>query len=131
MKKNNNKAAEECGWSDSRYFSFIRSGLRRMWSRYPIKYKVLEEARRPYTGEDKRTKWEYQCHKCEEWFKTKEITVDHIVPCGSLTSYEDLPKFVSTLFCTKDNLQTLCKACHQEKSNWERQQSRLKKTKDG
>lgn len=107
---------EQCKWTRSRYFGFIRSCLRRAWSRYPIKYQVLEEARKPYVGEDKRTKWLYKCHKCNNYYKTKEVQVDHIEPCGSLKDYSDLPKFVATLFCGKDNLQVLCSSCHKEKT---------------
>lgn len=111
---------EQCGWSKSRYFGFIRSGLRMMWTRYPIKHKVMEEARRAYKGTDKRTKWEYKCATCKKWFKTKEVQVDHINPAGSLKEYSDLPKFVSNLFCDKSNLQVLCKECHAVKTKEER-----------
>lgn len=119
-KINEIKAAEDCGWTDSRYWSFIRSALRRAWVKYPINHKVREDARRPYKGPDKRTKWEFQCNHCNEWFKSKEIQVDHIKPAGSLKRYEDLPAFVSTLFCSKDNLQVLCKECHNIKTQEER-----------
>lgn len=107
-------------WSEARYFGFIRSGLRRMSARWPVKYQVMEESRRKYTGGDKRTKWEYQCAHCKGWFKGKDIQVDHIVPAGSLKTFEDLPKFVSTLFCEKENLQTLCTSCHNIKTQEER-----------
>lgn len=113
---NMSDAWEECNWTKSRYFGFIRSCLRRAWSKYPVKFKILSDARRPYSGEDKRTKWEYQCHKCNEWYKSKEVQVDHINPVGSLKEYEDLPRFVATLFCSSDNLQVLCSECHKLKT---------------
>ena len=111
-----------CGntWSTARYFTFIRSGLRKMWSRYPVRYQVLNDARRPYKGTDKRTKWEYQCNCCKKWFKAKDVQVDHIVSAGSLKCYEDLPAFVQRLFCEADNLQVLCKECHHVKTQEER-----------
>jgi len=121
---------DDCEWSRSRYFSFIRSGLRRLWSKYPVKYKVLNEARRKYKGDDKRTKWEYQCAHCSNWFKAKEVQVDHIEPAGSLKDYSDLPKFVSTLFCGKENLQVLCSKgdnnCHSIKTKREREERKMK-----
>lgn len=49
---------------------------------------------------------------CKEWFPNKETEVDHIVPAGSLRSFEDLPGFVERLFCSKDGLRLLCKTCH-------------------
>jgi len=107
-------------WSEARYFSFIRSLLRRGFMKYPVKFQVKNEASRPYKGSDKRRKKEYQCAVCSGWFADKEVAVDHIVPCGSLKTYEDLPKFVATLFCEKENLQIICNTCHQIKTNEER-----------
>ena len=119
-KPNSIKAAEDCGWTDSRYMSFIRSTLRRSFTKFPTKHKVKNEASRPYKGLDKRRKKEYQCAVCSGWFPDKEVAVDHITPCGSLKTYEDLPKFVETLFCEAENLQVACKDCHQIKTNEER-----------
>jgi 5-methylcytosine-specific restriction endonuclease McrA len=107
-------------WTTARYFTFIRSGLRKMWSKYPVRYQVLNDARRPFSGSDKRTKWEYQCKGCKNYFKAKDVQVDHIESAGSLKCYEDLPTFVSRLFCEADNLQVLCKPCHHVKTQEER-----------
>ena len=107
-------------WSEARYFSFIRSALRSAFRKYPVKYQVKTEASRPYVGPDKRRKKEYQCNVCKGWFADKEVAVDHINPCGSLKTYEDLPRFVSTLFCEKENLQIICDSCHRIKTNKER-----------
>lgn len=103
-------------WTSARYFSFIRSALRRAFVKYPVRYQVLQNARRAYQGSDKRTKWEYECNACKEWFKTKDVQVDHVEECGSLKKYGDLSKFVKTLFCGEDNLQVLCKPCHKIKT---------------
>lgn len=118
------KAAEQCGWSDSRYWSFIRSALRRAWSKYPVRFQVLQEVRKPYEGDDKRTKWVYPCADCKQWFKTKEVEVDHIESAGSLKSYEDLAGFCKRLFCEKDNLRVLCKSCHKKRTQEERKNAR-------
>jgi 5-methylcytosine-specific restriction endonuclease McrA len=107
-------------WTTARYFSFIRSALRQAWRKYPVKFQVLNEAKRPYEGTDKRTKFVYQCNECKELFKGSEVQVDHIKPAGSLKDYTDLPAFVENLFCEADNLQVLCKACHDVKTKEER-----------
>ena len=107
-------------WTKSRYFGFIRSALRSAWSRYPVKWQVLEAAKRKYTGKDKRIKWQYKCNSCKGWFLAKEVQVDHITPAGSLKDYKDLPLFVSNLLCGADNLQVLCKTCHDNKTKEER-----------
>lgn len=109
-------------WTSARYFSFIRSGLRAMWQKYPVKWQVLQEAKRAYEGTDKRIKWEYQCNSCKQWFLGKNVSVDHIEPAGSLKTYDDLPRFVQRLLCERENLQVLCKDCHDQKSAEERKQ---------
>ena len=55
--------------------------------------------------------------------------MDHIEPAGSLNCSNDLPAFVDTLFCEVDNLQTLCKTCHDEKTQLERKLKQFKKYK--
>lgn len=106
--------------SESAFWSFIRSGLRqksRWWK--PITQCKLE-AKRPYKGTNKRQKFEYQCNECKNWYQEKLINVDHILPAGSLNCAADLPAFVERLFCETDNLQVLCEACHNVKTQNER-----------
>lgn len=103
-------------WTESQFWGFIRSTLRaksRWW--LPI-LECKKASRRPYKGLNKRQKWEYQCNKCKQWFGDKEVSVDHIKPVGTLKCADDLPFFVENLFCNAENLQTLCKECHDIKS---------------
>lgn len=111
---------EQCNWTKSRYFSFIRSNIRRAWSKYPVKFSVLLAARRDNQSENKRLKYEYNCDLCKGWFPQKEVEVDHLNPCGSLKEYSDLEGFCSRLFCGSDNLRVLCKTCHKLCTNSER-----------
>jgi hypothetical protein len=106
-------------WSDAKFFGFIRSALRNASSRWPPRYQCLHEARRPYVGTG-RQKWEFQCAICQEWHKQKDVAVDHIIPCGSLKSYEDLAGFTQRLFVEKDGLRILCHTCHKEVTNNQR-----------
>ncbi len=104
--------------TESAFWSFIRSALRNK-SRW---FKPISEAkrlaRRKYRGPNHRQKWEYQCAECKNWFSDKEIAVDHIVECGSLSKAEDLPVFVERLFCEVEGLQILCKdICHKKKTD--------------
>jgi len=106
--------------TESAFWSFIRSGLRqksRWWK--PITQCKLN-AKRDYTGPNKRQKFEYQCNSCNKWFADKNINVDHIQPAGSLNCANDLPGFVERLFCEVDNLQVLCSGCHNIKTQNEK-----------
>ena len=101
-------------WTTSRFWSFIRSTLRRAWTRWPPRYQALNDAKRTVTG--KRHKYEYKCSSCKKWFKQKEIQTDHIEEVGTLKDYEDLPGFVQRLFVSKDKIQVMCKPCHNTKT---------------
>lgn len=105
-------------WTEARFWSFVRSALRRAWTKWPPKYEVLAENKRVVTG--KRHKAEYKCAECKKWFKQSEVSVDHITPAGSLRNWDDVPKFAERLFCGKDELQVLCTSCHNEKTREER-----------
>ena len=106
--------------SESAFWSFIRSGLSqksRFWK--PITQCKMK-SRRAYKGPLKRQKFEYQCAECSKWFPEKKINVDHIHPAGTLRCANDLPGFVERLFCEIDNLQVLCEACHNVKTQNEK-----------
>ena len=108
-------------WTEARYFAFIRSALRRASSKWPVKFDVKNEGRRKKPLHTHgRHRFEYQCNECNRWFPDKEVAIDHINPAGTLRTYEDLPRFVETLFCEKDNLQILCHGCHGVKTASER-----------
>lgn len=112
MPKRGEKTRANKTWTEARFFSFIRSALRRAWSRYPIRFMALDAASRPYVGTDKRRKKEYQCAVCRAWFMQKEVEVDHIIPCGSLKNFRDLSGFAKRLFCELKDVRVVCKPCH-------------------
>ena len=104
-------------WTEARYKQFIRAALRQAFMRWPVKADVMKAARRPAENRSARTKWEYLCSSCDNWFLGSEVQVDHKVPCGSI---DDLNVFVGRLFCEVDGLQVECKGCHRVKTAAER-----------
>ena len=112
--------------TESGFWSFIRSTLRnksRWWK--PI-LQAKNSARRKYKGANKRQKWEYLCDGCGGYFNSTQVSVDHIIPVGTLKNANDLPAFVENLFCEVENLHVLCNICHDKKSK----EDRLKMIKD-
>lgn len=107
-------------WSEAKFWGFLRSGLRSCYNKWPPKWEVLKEARRASKSKDKRLKWEYQCNECKKWHKQKDVSVDHIIPAGSLNKPEDIAGFVERLFVGVDGLQLLCSKCHNIKTQKER-----------
>lgn len=62
----------------------------------------------------------YKCAFCEDLFDKKEIQVDHIQDIANIDGFKDWNSYIPALFCEKDNLQTLCKACHISKTEYEK-----------
>lgn len=112
-------------WTEARYWTFIRSALRKAWSKYPAKFDVLKSRRRVKPeGVKGNHRFEYQCVSCGKWFQQRDVAVDHIIPAGALTSYEDISGFCKRLFTSTDGLQILCdngnNSCHKKKTREER-----------
>src|SRR5690348_16593857 len=84
-------------WTEAKYFGTIRSCLRRVFRYYKPMYKALELASRPYKGENKLQKKEYQCNQCKQWFKRTEVEIDHKEELGELRKYEDIVPFIKKL----------------------------------
>lgn len=112
-------------WSEARFWSFIRSALRKAYSRWPPKFDALKDARRDFAGKG-RQKYEFLCAECNNWFPQKSVQVDHKIPAGSLREWEDLVPFTKRLFCSKDDLQILCSDCHKIKTAEERKAAKEK-----
>lgn len=115
MSRRTESNASYPAWTDAKFWSFVRSGLRRKWVMWPPRFEVIRDARRAVVG--KRHKWEIKCSKCKRWKQLKEIQVDHIEPVGELREYEHLSNFVRRLFVSKDKLRILCKPCHVKITN--------------
>jgi len=101
------------------FFGLIRSALRRLSIRWKPRTEYLNSVRRPKVGGG-RSKFEYECQVCHNWFIKAHIEVDHILACGSLRSFGDIGPFVQRLLCEKKGFRALCKPCHLIHTNEER-----------
>ena len=105
-------------WTEARFWQFIRSALRAASARWQPASDALEAVKRHSQSKtNKRLKWEYQCAGCEGWFARKQVELDHIVEVGELREADDLPGFVTRLFCEQDGYQVLCEQCHKDKTH--------------
>jgi hypothetical protein len=99
--------------TESQYLAWIRSALRSKSLKWKPRSDCINAARRPYKGSNKLQKWEVECALCKNWFKLKEIHVDHFPKeAGSILSVDDIGQFCNNLFCEITNLRCLCESCH-------------------
>ncbi len=54
----------------------------------------------------------FVCMLCTRTYPIQMADVDHIEPCGSLLSAEDLPRFFARLMYGK--VRVICKICHKK-----------------
>jgi hypothetical protein len=113
-------------WTEGRFNSFVKSTLRSGSQRWPPKYRALNQAKQgkkinPASG---RLAEHYKCAACEGSYPAKNIQVDHILPVidptVGFTTWDDV---IKRMFCEEDNFQILCRECHKEKTQKEKQQS--------
>lgn len=104
------------------FYQWLRSGLRGMSRKYPPVYECLAEAKRQAPPDaPARQKIAYLCAICGKLNSSKNICVDHRIPAGSLLEEKDITPFILGLFCSKGNLQAICKdTCHRYKTMSER-----------
>ncbi|MGJ8839566.1 HNH endonuclease, partial [Salmonella enterica subsp. enterica serovar Kentucky] len=119
-------------WTEARFNSFIKSALRgatRKWA--PIQ-EALKDARveRGY----------YKCNACKAKIpatikegrkRTKNAIVDHIEPIIDPTvGFTTWDECIERMFCEKQNLQVLCKKCHDVKCAEERALEKARRAKE-
>lgn len=103
------------------FFSYLRSGIRRIWSQYPAKLEwkksQMQEPPEGYTGRAKKLG---QCHYCNEFFAASNLEVDHVEQAGSCNSWETAQNFLKSLLDCDNNWVLACKPCHKVKSHAEK-----------
>jgi len=113
--------------------AWLTSQLRRISSRYPPFYEFYNLHKEVYYITSKKGKQlrrvRFLCNKCNNKFPKKQIRLDHIIPCKQQD--ENIWQFAERLFCEVNNIQLLCKTCHDAKSKEEnklRKSAKLKKS---
>lgn len=107
-------------WSEARYWQALRSTLRRAFRFWRPALDALRAARVASKGPRGR-KWLFLCADCKKLFLRRQVQIDHIVPCGTLTSFDHLPDFIRRLTPENPSAYAVrCLDCHQTKTNAER-----------
>ena len=108
-------------WKDERaYCNWLRSQIRRAWSRHPIKTTYVKNRRMAIADMDACTRKDYprakficECEMCHSWFPQSHMEVDHIHGGTGFSDYEGFLVWQKTmLFLGFEDIQHLCKPCH-------------------
>ncbi len=64
-----------------------------------------------------------KCESCDELFESeKDINRDHKVPVVDISGFENWDIYLNSLFCSSDNIQIICKPCHEGKTEFENEE---------
>jgi len=110
----------------SQHMGKIRSALRnisRWWKPFTIALKAAS-VKCKIGG---RIRVLYLCANCKRMLDRKSVEVNHMIPLGSLKTYEDLPGFCERLFVEDiSKLEVLCKECHKGETAKQREERSAK-----
>ena len=100
--------------SEAAYIGWLRSALRRVWAKHPVKLEMLKKNRQrhrnPKTG---RMAFMIVCERCKKLHPLSDIEVNHKNTVGTLT-LETLGTFCERLLLVQEeDLELLCKECHE------------------
>ena len=105
---------EDGSMSEKKICTQIRSAIRGVWMKHPVKLAYLYEHTYPDKNPNTRTKWLVDCELCGKAFKQSDVQCDHKVGEHSLLTLEDVVPFAqSILGVTHEDLQMLCIPCHE------------------
>ena len=89
-------------------FGKLRTATRQIWMWSPARREALELAK---TGKGRTAV--YECAVCHKKLAKYCMDVDHIIPCGEFSNFEQYADWCYRLF--EGDLRVLCKPCHLER----------------
>jgi 5-methylcytosine-specific restriction endonuclease McrA len=115
-------------WTEARFNSFVKGGLRAISQRWPPKYTTLAKAFREQRINVKsgRLAKHYECQSCKNLFPQKDVEVNHRIPIIPTTGFDSWTGVIERMFCDSKDLEVLCKPCHKaitQQENKERKEN--------
>jgi 5-methylcytosine-specific restriction endonuclease McrA len=116
-------------WTEARFKSFVTSALRAASRRWPPKFAALKAAfiGRKVNKNTGKLAQHYQCVSCAKHFVAADVQVDHINPVvDPVQGFVSWDVYIDRMFCELHHLQVLCKPCHKEKTQREKEERKKK-----
>lgn len=120
--------------TEAAFLSWLRGGIRRIWSKHPVKLEFIKQNRIKVPNPNPRGKvkevWGGVCALTGEAHILSNLDCDHKQGNHSLKSLDDIDSFVKgILLITLDDLQFVSKEAHKIKSYAEKQGVSLEQAK--
>lgn len=104
-----------CG-TEAKFVAWLQSALRGVWCKHPSKLSLVQKKTvrlRVKSGALNKMINHFQCEHCKQFFKMKELEVNHKNKCGGLSDLSKLNEFVHNLLLVQESdLELLCHECH-------------------
>lgn len=108
---------EDGSMSEKKLCTLLRSSVRNVWLRHPVKLSYIYSKSYPDKNPTTRTKWLIDCEMCTRSFKMSAIQVDHMKGEHQLLSLDDVVPFATSILgVSHEDLQILCVPCHEAKT---------------
>lgn len=98
--------------NDKAFHSWLRSQIRRIWSKHPLKleYKKSRRYKAP-VGRNSQEVWVSNCELCGK--QSRETEIDHLEGGHGFTDWDSFCKWAKRiLYVTYDDVRELCIDCH-------------------
>ena len=97
--------------TEAAYRAWLRGGIRRVWSKYPLKIIFIKNNRfKAPLGQHDKMVWCGICNLCTTTLRTSKLQVDHLHPMPPMV--DGLDDYMNTMFPTQAGMQFACKPCH-------------------
>lgn len=126
--------------SEAKFRQMLKADTRKIWlTRWPPRAECLKNAERrvqidTYKNGNPKMGKEHQCASCREWFPQERnskgtlkphVEVNHKITVGGFSDdihnwHNDIASIYKRLLVSVEDLECLCKVCHQQVTNSER-----------
>ncbi len=103
--------------SESKFIVWIRGGLRKLWSKHPIKLEYIKQFRKRIKNPNPKGKtdtvWGMTCEMCNTDTVQSQIEIDHRGEQGKFTTMSEIEGYARHLFMISfEDIRAVCKKCH-------------------